>query len=68
MAVEIIVGFDWAHDIGVYGRARAAVPSLVTIAIGSGRQEDYLWSLVTTIIVIVGLKSSRAHASVGWRL
>ena len=40
MAVEIIVGFD-AHDIGIYGRARAAVPSLVTIAIVSGGQEDY---------------------------
>jgi hypothetical protein len=40
-----MVGFDWAHDIGVYDRVRAAVPSLVTVAVGS-REEGYfvvLW-------------------------
>jgi hypothetical protein len=39
MAVEIIVSFNWAHDIGVYDRARATVP-FVTVTIGP-REEDH---------------------------
>jgi hypothetical protein len=40
VAVKVIVGFDWAHDIGVYDRARAAVPLPVTVAMGP-REEGY---------------------------
>jgi len=40
VAVEVIIGFDWAHDIGVNDRASAAVPLPVTVAMGP-REEDY---------------------------
>ena len=40
VAVEVIIGFNWAHHIGVDDRARAAVPFLVSITIGCG-EEDY---------------------------
>lgn len=41
MAVEVIVGFDRAHDIRVYDCARAAVPLPVAGAIRDG-EEYYL--------------------------
>jgi hypothetical protein len=39
VVVEIKIGFDWVHDIGVDDCARAAVPLLVTVAIG--REEHH---------------------------
>ncbi len=41
VTVEIVIIFDWAHDIPVYDRARVAVPFLVTVGIGP-REEDHL--------------------------
>jgi hypothetical protein len=40
VAVEVIVRFNGAHDIGVYDRARAAVPFCVTDTIAP-REEGY---------------------------
>ena len=40
VAVEVIISFDWAHNIGVYDRARVAVPAPVTVAIGP-REEGH---------------------------
>jgi hypothetical protein len=40
VTVEIIICFHRTHDIGVYDRARVAVPFLVTVTIRN-REEDY---------------------------
>jgi hypothetical protein len=42
MAVEIIVSFNWAHDIGVYDRARETVPFVVTVTIGPREEDDFV--------------------------
>jgi len=40
VAVEVIVTLHWTHDIGVYDRARAAIPTPVTVAIRVGPREE----------------------------
>ena len=65
MAVQVIISFYRTHDIVIYDRAKVAVPFQVNVTLPRGKKTT-LWALVTTISVIVGLKPSRAHASVGW--
>jgi hypothetical protein len=40
VAVEVIIDFNWTHNIGVYDHARAAVPTPVTVVIGP-REEGH---------------------------
>ena len=42
VAVQIVVCFDGAHDIGVNDRARQAVPFLVSVAIGCGKEDHFV--------------------------
>lgn len=42
VAIQIIVRFDGAHDIGVYDCAREAVPFLVSVAIRCGEEHHFV--------------------------
>jgi hypothetical protein len=43
VAVEVVISFDWAYDIGVYNRARATIPeSLVTVALGTREKDNFV--------------------------
>jgi hypothetical protein len=42
VAIEVIIQFHWAHDIRIYDRARAAVPFLVTVAVGPREEYNFV--------------------------
>ena len=42
VAVEVVIAFNWAHNIRVYDCARATVPIIVTVAIGTREEDNFV--------------------------
>ena len=67
MAVQIIICFNWVHNIRVYNCARVAVSFLVTVVIGP-REEDYFVILGNDDECYCRVEVKACTRVCGWRL